>query len=467
MDFHLFTGLAILVIVIAQLIAVIVLLSRNKEGSQERVLQKLIEYDTRLDKSETNIRNDLELKFGQNRADLTTSLKSASDQLSTTITNFTGLVDNKIKSISDSLDVSSRSNREELAASLKLFEEKSSAKIEALTKDTKEGLEKNRDTVEKKLAEIQEGNEKKLEKMRETVDEKLQKTLEARLGESFKLVSERLELVQKGLGEMQNLASDVGDLKKVMSNVKTKGVLGEYQLEAILEQMLNPGQYEKNVKTKTGSDKYVEFAIKIPSKEDSGKTVWLPIDAKLPASDYEALVDAYDTGDKKAVDDARKAFSRTVKNFAKEIYEKYVDSPNTTDFAIMFLPFEGAYAEVVRDPALFESIQREHKIIVTGPSTIAAFLNALQVGFKSLAVEKGTSVILNTLSAIKKEFGNFETILAKVKEQIDKASTTLDETVGKRTKAINRALKRVETLPDDAAGQKLLAEASSDLDELD
>jgi DNA recombination protein RmuC len=184
----------------------------------------------------------------------------------------------------------------------------------------------------------------------------------------------------------------------------------------------------------------------------------------LPTSDYETLVDAYDNGDKEAVEDARKAFSRTVKNFAKEINEKYIDSPNTTDFAIMFLPFEGAYAEVVRNPALFESIQREYKIIVTGPSTIAAFLNALQVGFRSLAVEKGTSVVLNTLSVVKKEFGNFETILVKVKDQIDKASTTLDETVGKRTKAINRALKKVETLPDDTVGQKLFGDAVSDLE---
>jgi len=297
------------------------------------------------------------------------------------------------------------------------------------------------------------------------VDEKLQKTLEARLGESFKLVSDRLELVQKGLGEMQSLASDVGDLKKVMSNVKTKGVLGEYQLEAILEQMLSPSQYEKNVKTKAGSGENVEFAIKIPSKDDSDKPIWLPIDAKLPASDYEVLNDAYDSGDKKQIEDARKAFSRTVKNFAKSINEKYIDSPNTTDFAIMFLPFEGAYAEVVRNPELFEGIQRDFKVIVTGPSTIAAFLNALQIGFKSLVVEKGTGVILSTLSAVKKEFGNFETILVKVKDQIDKASSTLDETVGRRTKAINKALKKVELSSDDTVGQKLLSDVSLDLDE--
>jgi DNA recombination protein RmuC len=506
MDLNIIIELAILVVVIIQFMVIIMLHAKNR---QDHVLQKLIEYDGQLDKNKLSIESSLRDEFSRNRGELSLSLKTVSEQLSTTITNFTGLVDNKIKSILDSLTTSSQSNRdelnktihtfeekvtssissfseilnkelksiqdgvnhstkesrEELTASLRQFEEKSSAKIEALTKNTQEGLEKNRETVEKKLVEIQTGNEAKLDKMRETVDEKLQKTLEARLSASFKQVSDNLEKVQKGIGEMQNLASDVGDLKKVMSNVKTKGVLGEYQLGAILEQMLHPSQYEKNVKTKIGSDKHVEFAIKIPSKENSGRNVWLPIDAKLPTSDYEILIDAYNNGDKETVENARKAFSRTVKNFAKEIKEKYIDSPNTTDFAIMFLPFEGAYAEVVRDPELFEGIQREHKIIVTGPSTIAAFLNALQIGFRSLAVEKGTSLILNTLSAVKKEFGNFENILIKVKDQIDKAGATLDETVGKRTKAINRVLKKVETLPDDTDGQKLLVDVSSDLEE--
>jgi DNA recombination protein RmuC len=445
----------------------VILFSKNRHGSQEHVLRKLTEYDARLDKNEVKLSNELESKFGQNRSDLTISLKSVSDQVITTITKFTELVDNRINLIQNSFDSLSKTNRDELTASLKAFEEKSSARIDSLTKETRDGLEKNRDAVEKKLADIQQGNEKKLDEMRQTVDEKLHKTLETRLGESLKLVNEQLALVQNGLGEMRSLASDVGDLKKVMSNVKTKGVLGEYQLAAILEQVLNPGQYEKNVKTKIGSNEHVEFAIKIPSKEDTDKIIYLPIDAKLPTSDYESLRNAYDSGDKKAIEDARKAFSRTVKNFAKGINEKYIDSPNTTDFAIMFLPFEGAYAEIVRDPELFEGIQREHKIIVTGPSTIAAFLNALQIGFRSLAVERGTGVILSTLSAVKKEFGNFEKILTSVKDQIDKASTTLDETVGKRTRAINKALKKVETSNDDTVGQQLLSEASSEFDDVD
>jgi DNA recombination protein RmuC len=516
MELGLLVELLILAVVIIQFIVIAMLVLRNKQGSQEHVLQRLTEYDRRLDKNESSIRDE----FGKNREEtnrsakesreeLSLSLKNVSEQLSAIIVNFTGLVDNKIKSILDSLAESSKTNREELtgsilafeekvtgsisgfseilnkelksvqdrvaastkesreelAASLKLFEERSSSKIEALTKDTKEGLERNRDTVEKKLADIQKENGDKLEQMRQTVDEKLHKTLETRLGESFKLVSERLELVQKGLGEMQNLAADVGDLKKVMSNVKTKGVLGEYQLGAILEQMLAPGQYDKNVKTKVGSDRNVEFAIKLPNKEDSDRPVWLPIDSKLPTSGYETLVDAYNGGDKKAIEDAQKVFSRTVKNFAKEIHDKYIDPPNTTDFAILFLPFEGEYAEVVRDPELFEGVQRDFKIIVTGPSTIAAFLNALQVGFRSLAVEKRTSEIWNILSGVKKEFGNFENILTKVKTQIDGASKTLDETVGKRTRAINKALKNVETLSDDPHNQELLSDDYSDSDE--
>lgn len=279
------------------------------------------------------------------RGDLTLSLKSVSEQLSSTITNFTGLVDNKIKSILDSVSVSSRTNRDEIAKSITDFE-----------KQVTNGLEKNREIIEKKLAEIQAGNEAKLEKMRETVDEKLHKTLETRLGKSFKLVSERLELVQKGLGEMQNLANGVGDLKKVLSNVKTKGVLGEYQLGAILEQLLAPHQYAQNVATKEGSRENIEFAIKIPSKHDSDKNIWLPIDSKFPTVDYESLMEAYDSGDINLLERSKKELEAKVKNFAKEIHTKYVDPPNTTEFAIMFLPFEGLYAEVLRIPNLFESL---------------------------------------------------------------------------------------------------------------
>jgi DNA recombination protein RmuC len=476
MNIELIVELAILAVVIIQFIALAVILAKIRQGQPSDLPHRLAEYSQRLEKSETVLRDE----FGRNRQEagraakdsreeLALSLKSVSEQLSAIIVNFTGLVDNKIKAILDSLAASSKTNRDELAASLKAFEEKSSAKIEALTKDTKDGLDKNRDAVEKKLADIQQGNEKKLDEMRHTVDEKLQKTLETRLSASFKTVSEHLEQVQKGLGEMKNLASNVGDLKKVMSgsSSKIKGVMGEYQLAAILEQMLAPGQYAKNVKTKAGSDKNVEFAIKIPGKDDSNKTVWLPIDSKLPTSGYETLVDAYNGGDKKTIEDAQKAFARTVKSFAKDIRDKYIDPPNTTDFAIMFLPFEGEYAEAVRDPELFESIQRDYKINMTGPSTISAFLNALQVGFRSLAVEKQTGKIWDILGEVKKEFGNFETVLTKVKDQIDKASATLEKDVGVRTRAINRTLKKVETLPSDGdSRQQLLIDDNADISDI-
>ncbi|MDR0312256.1 MAG: DNA recombination protein RmuC [Treponema sp.] len=471
MDIELIVELALLLIVIIQFIVMIILFSKKK-NSQADVSNKLVEYAQRLEKNESTLRDE----FGRNReesnrvakdsrAELSLALKSGSEQLSTIISNFTRLVDNKITAILNSVERSSKSNRDELAASFKTFEEKSSAKVEALTKETKDGLEKTRDAVEKKLTEIQTGNEAKLDKMRETVEEKLQKTLEVRISASFKQVSDDLEKVHTKLGEMQVLASDVGDLRKVMSNVKTKGVLGEYQLAAILEEILNQGQYEQNVKTKIGSNNHVEFAVKIPSKDDSNRPVWLPIDSKLPTAAYEALNDAYNNIDKKALEDAKKIFSRTVKSFAKDIHDKYIDPPNTTDFAIMFLPIEGEYAEVVRDPELFETIRRESKVLVTGPSTIAALLNAFRVGFNSITVDKNTSKIRDLLSSVKKEFGNFENLIDKVKEKIDDAGKTLDDSFGKRTRAITRALKNVEIVSDDTVGQKLIADASSDLED--
>jgi DNA recombination protein RmuC len=467
MDIPFFVELVLLAVVIIQFIVLAALISKSGRNSQADMTQKLVEYSQRLDKNESTLRDE----FGKNREEtgraakdsreeLASSLATVSAQMSTVITNFTGLVEGKMKNIQEFMHAGLRYNREELSASLKSFEEKSSARIEALTRDTKEGLEKTREAVEKKLADLQQGNEKKLDEMRQTVDEKLQKTLETRLTTSFKAVSDHLEQVQKGLGEMKTLASDVGDLKKVMSgsSSKIKGVLGEYQLAAILEQMLAPNQYDKNVKTKAGSDKNVEFALRIPSRDDSNKTVWLPIDSKLPTSGYETLLDAYNRGDKKAIEEAQKGFARTIKTFAKDIHDKYIDPPRTTDFAILFLPFEGEYAEAVRDPELFESLQRDFKINITGPSTISAFLNALQVGFRSLAVEKQTSRIWNILSEVKKEFGNFETVLTKVKDQIDKASTTLETEVGRRTRVINRTLKKVETLPVEGGAQNLLGD---------
>ncbi|WP_207535733.1 DNA recombination protein RmuC [Desertivirga arenae] len=321
-------------------------------------------------------------------------------------------------------------------------------KFTALQKGNEEKLEFMRNTLEKKIELMQTGNEKKLEEMRVTVDEKLEKTLESRLGESFKQVSERLEAVHKGLGDMQQLATGVGDLKKVLSNVKTRGVMGEYQLENILEQILTPEQYGKNVKTKEGSNALVEFAIKMPGKGEKDKSIWLPIDSKFPKEDFELLIDAYEKGAPELIEEHRKNFVRGIKKCAADISGKYVDPPHTTDFAILFLPFESLYAEVLRTPGLFESIQRECKIIITGPTTLSALLSSLQMGFRTLAIEKRSSEVWEVLGAVKTEFKSFGGILEKTQKKLQEATNNL-ESVGVRSRAMERKLKTVEEHPTD------------------
>jgi len=315
-----------------------------------------------------------------------------------------------------------------------------------LTQSNEQKLEKMRETVESQLKSLQDDNAKKLEKMRETVDEKLHATLERRLGESFKLVSDKLEMVHKGLGEMQNLAVGVGDLKKVLSNVKTRGILGEIQLGNILEQILTAEQYATNVVTKKGSRDHVEFAIKLPGKDDSGEIVYLPLDAKFHREHYDALIAAYEHGDPAAVDEAAKLLEGNIKKSAKDIRDKYIDPPNTTDFGIMFLPVEGLYAEVVRRPGLIETLQRDFKIIITGPTTLAALLNSLQMGFRTLAIEKRSSEVWRLLGAVKTEFGRFGDILDKTQKKLNEASNTIAEAASK-SRNIERKLKNVQELP--------------------
>jgi DNA recombination protein RmuC len=339
-----------------------------------------------------------------------------------------------------------KENREEITNSLGTFSRTFTSNVQDFNKSTSEKLEKIRETVESKLQMLQEDNSQKLEKMRETVDEKLHKTLEHRLGESFKIVSESLEKVQKGLGEMQTLATGVGDLKRVLSNVKTKGVLGEYQLENILEQLLTPAQYDKNVKTKPDSDEFVEFAIRLPGRNDTEKEIWLPLDSKFPTQDYQALMDAHDEADPARIEISRKELSRKIKLFARNIKEKYIDPPHTTDFAIMFLPIEGLYAEVLRDSELFESLQREYRVTVTGPTTLSALLSSLQMGFRTLAIEKRSSQVWEILSAVKTEFGKFGAVLEKTKKKLYEA-TDVVESAGIRSRAIERKLKDVQELP--------------------
>ena len=353
-----------------------------------------------------------------------------------------------------------KENREELTNSLGKFSDNFASSVREFNKTTGEKLDKIRETVESKLQSIQEDNSQKLEKMRETVDEKLHKTLEHRLGESFKIVSESLEKVQKGLGEMQTLATGVGDLKKVLSNVKTRGVLGEYQLENILEQILTSSQYEKNVKTNPDSDAFVEFAIRLPGKNDVDKEIWLPLDSKFPTEDYQLLMDAHDNAEPQKIESARKELARKIKLFAREIKERYVDPPNTTDFAIMFLPIEGLYAEVLRDSGLFETLQREYRVIVTGPTTLSALLSSLQMGFRTLAIEKRSSEVWEILSAVKTEFGKFGEILEKTRKKLSEATDVVDK-AGVRSRAIERKLKDVQELPPSKA-VKMLADHSGD-----
>lgn len=310
--------------------------------------------------------------------------------------------------------------------------------------ENEQKLENIRTTMEKKIGDLTEDNSRQLEKMRQTVDEKLQKTLEDRISQSFKLVSERLEQVYKGLGEMQNLAAGVGDLKKVLSNVKTRGILGEVQLGAILEQILSPDQYETDVKTRPGSTERVEFAVKLPGDDDGGP-VWLPIDAKFPGDAYARLNDAYETGDKALIDAAYKNLEKVIKSEAKDIKTKYVEPPYTTDFAIMFLPFEGLYAEVVRH-GLIEVLQKEYKVNIAGPTTMAALLNSLQMGFRTLAIQKHSSEVWEVLGAVKTEFNNFGNVLEKARSRIKQADDELEKLIGTRTNAIIRKLRSVEAI---------------------
>jgi DNA recombination protein RmuC len=323
-----------------------------------------------------------------------------------------------------------------------------------LTEMNDKKLEAIRSTVELKLSDLQRSNTEKLEEMRKTVDEKLQSTLEKRLGESFNVVSERLEQVHKGLGEMQSLAVGVGDLKRVLTNVKSRGSWGEIQLEALLEDVLTMGQFDRNVKVNPDSDEIVEFAIRIPGRQENQPDVWLPIDAKFPREDYERLMDAQDTADATAIDAASKALVASFRKEAKTISTKYIVPPATTDFAIMFLPVEGLYAELMRSPGLLEELQREYRVAVAGPSTLAAFLNSLQLGFRTLAIEKRSSEVWQLLGAVKTEFGKFGELLENTKKKLQAASNSID-TASRKTRTISRKLRDVEEMPVKSASEIL------------
>ncbi len=304
--------------------------------------------------------------------------------------------------------------------------------------------------------------EKRLDDMRLMVEEKLQKTLNERIGQSFEMVRSQLENVQRGLGEMKSLAQDVGGLKRVLTNVKTRGTFGEVQLAALLEQMMSPEQYEANVKTKRGASEFVEFAIKLPGKGDADTVVYLPIDAKFPKDVYEQYCDAFEAGDPERTEATGRQLEATVKKMARDIHDKYVDPPFTTDFAIMFLPFESIYAEVIRRTSLVETLQREYKIVVTGPTTLGAILNSLQMGFRTLAIQKRTGEVWAILGAVKTEFGKFGGLLAKVQKNLQSAGDQLEEVMGKRTRAIERKLRQVERLPQEESRKILPMDDAED-----
>ena len=359
----------------------------------------------------------------------------------------------------------SRKDREELASTLNHFRTEhretlknittqTNSAIQAFQKSFAESMELfNRLQREKfgelslRQQELLQNTEKKLEEMRATVDEKLQKTLHERIGQSFELVSKQQENVQKGLGEMQTLAQDVGGLKRVLSNVKIRGTIGEVQLSMLLEQILAPDQYDTNVKTKPGSDKLVEFAVKLPGRAEGDESVYLPIDAKFPKDVYEQLLDAYESGDLQRVETTSRILEQTIRGMAKDIRDKYLAPPHTTDFGIMFLPFESIYGEVTRRAALLEQLQQEYHVIVTGPTTLAAILNSLQMGFRTLAIQKRSSEVWRILGGVKAEFEKFGGLLEKAQKNLQTANNQLEEVMGKRTRAIQRQLRSVEALP--------------------
>ncbi len=424
----LFLLITCIILSIATLILVYILIKRKPDDVGDKLKEPFAAIENRQNQTEIRVKDEI----ARNREETTSSAKYAREELSKTL-----------RDSSDSLLRRMTENAGMQKDQLDSF----SKQLSELTKRNEEKIESMRKTLENQLRILQEDNSRKLEQMRATVDEKLQSTLEKRLGESFKQVSERLEQVYKGLGEMRNLATGVGDLKKVLTNVKTRGTWGEIQLGNILEQILTPEQYAINVQTKKNSNERVEFAIKLPGQgSDKDQVVWMPIDAKFPQEDYQRLLEAQDEADKDAADKSIRNLEMRIKAEAKAIKEKYIDPPNTTDFGIMFLPVEGLYAEVLRRPGLCDILQRDYRVVVTGPTTLAALLNSLQMGFRTLAIEKRSSEVWELLGTVKTEFGKFGDVLSKTKKKLQEASNTIGK-AEVRTRAIERKLRKVEEIP--------------------
>lgn len=486
---HIFLSVIAIVLIV---ILIRVFKKETKEESTEltEIKNSVAALTSNLKDTETNLKSEFvtnrkEAAQGSKdlREEVSNQLNAFTKTFSDQLTALTKIIEDKFTSFQSTIETNNKESRKELKENLEAFKNE----LNDALKDYKEKLRDNfsdfskqqqtqnvansekldsiKKTLETSIKNLQEGNEKKLEEMRNTVDEKLQKTLETRLTQSFELVSKNLESVQKGLGEMQSLAVGVGDLKKVLSNVKTRGTLGEIQLSNILEQILAPEQYEINTITKQGTNNRVEFAIKIPQQNQDNKILLMPIDSKFPIEDYYTLLAAYEASDSVAADAAGKALENAIKKAARDIHEKYISPPDTSEIGLLFLPIEGLYAEAVRRPALMETLQREYQIILTGPTTLSAILATISFGYKTMALEQRSGEIKKTLSAVKTEFGKFGDVLKKAQEKINKASEDIDELVGARTKKINAKLKSFEELP--AAETKILLAANNDVDETD
>ncbi len=419
-------GIGILILLLFTVIFLIILLTRKSPVNISAIGEKIGYLEQGIGKIESRLPDE----FSKNREENNKLQRETREEVLRSLSMF------RSSMITETAKISELTKKQ-----LDSFEQK----IGGLTEKTGKSLNEVRETIEQKLELIRSDNSKKLEEMRKTVDEKLHDTLEKRLGDSFKIVSERLEEVHKGLGEMQSLATGVGDLKKVLTNIKTRGTWGEVQLGAILENILTPEQYAQNVVTKKGANTRVEFAIKLPGKRD--ETVWLPIDAKFPKEDYEKLVDAQDTANTDVIEQTKKNILLRIKAEAKDISDKYLDPPGTTDFGILFLPVEGLYAEVLRMPGIVDTLQREYRIVLSGPTTLSAFLNSLQMGFRTLAIEKRSSEVWSVLGSVKTEFTKFGEILDKTKKKLQEATNSIDK-ASQKSKTIHRKLRNVARLPE-------------------
>ncbi|MEO5649068.1 MAG: DNA recombination protein RmuC [Ginsengibacter sp.] len=478
---------------------VFIFIFRNKNGNELPQLQnKVAELQSTLSKIESGFKDDFKINREENagiardnRIELNTTLKNITEQSQNALREINKTLDEKVGALITKIEENNKTNREELTKNITEFSVANAIQLEKLNTQAKEdsklirealvnafkGFQENFDTNIKSFNDLQrekfglmdtkqndlvKSTENKLESIRVTVEEKLEKTLSERLGQSFETVGKQLIEVQKGLGEMQTIAADVGGLKKVLSNVKLRGGVGEVQLAMLLEQILAPNQYDANVCTKKGSAATVEFAIKLPGRsEDESAFVYLPIDAKFPKDAYEHLITAYENAIPDDIENATRMMETTIRKMAKDIRDKYLDPPHTTDFAIMFLPFESIYAEVIRRSALVDQLRDEYKITIAGPTTLMAILNSLQMGFRTLAIQKRSSEVWNVLATVKTEFEKFGGMLEKAQKNIQTGLGQLDDVVGTRTRAIQRQLRNVETLPA-AATENILPEIIAD-----